>query len=93
MEKHSRRLYAELWATCPAGEGHATPEVEAVSALASHVANLTQQAGLHLSLQQLGVSQESLPGLAAAAADQWTGNFNPRQLGPAELLTLYTAAY
>ena len=34
-----------------------------------------------------------LPSLAAAAAQQWTANFNPRQVGQAELLEIYRQAY
>jgi hypothetical protein len=31
--------------------------------------------------------------LAEAAAKQWTGTFNPRQVGVAELLRLYEDAF
>ena len=38
-------------------------------------------------------SARSCAELAADAAKQWTGGFNPRKVGEAELLTLYEAAY
>jgi len=61
--------------------------------LAEFVAELARQAGLPEKLSQCGVEQAKLPQLAAEAAKQWTGSFNPRRVGEAELLSLYEAAY
>lgn len=61
--------------------------------LAEFVADLARQAGLPERLSQCGVEQAKLPQLAAEAAKQWTGSFNPRRVGEAELLSLYEAAY
>ena len=42
---------------------------------------------------EVGVPRESLPALAAEAATQWTGTFNPRPFEAAAALTLYERAY
>ena len=84
--------YAELWAACPAGRGRESTPSEAVIALAQFVADLVTQAGLSSALSSLGVTRESLPLLATAAAEQWTASFNPRPVESDEWLMLYTAA-
>jgi alcohol dehydrogenase len=85
--------YAELWALCPAGgSGSVAPE-EAVERLAQFVAALVLEAGLAPTLAQLGIPRSSLPTLATAATEQWTGNFNPRPLSQRDLQGLYEAAY
>jgi alcohol dehydrogenase len=54
---------------------------------------MSAEAGLAGRLADLGVEHPKLPDLAADAAKQWTGTFNPRKVGPGELLDLYRAAY
>jgi alcohol dehydrogenase len=72
-------------ASCPdVGEGPA--------GLADFVGDLAARAGLATSLRQCGVQEAALEDLAEAAATQWTGTFNPRQVGPAELLRIYQQA-
>lgn len=61
--------------------------------LADFVAQMVSQAGLHVRLSDCGVEQAKLPELAAEAAKQWTGTFNPRPVGEVELLALYEAAF
>lgn len=61
--------------------------------LAHFVAALTIKAGLSTKLAELRVAYDKLPQLAAEAAKQWTGSFNPRKVGPDELLTLYQEAF
>ncbi|MEX0676600.1 MAG: iron-containing alcohol dehydrogenase [Pirellulales bacterium] len=61
--------------------------------LADFVAQMVHKAGLQGRLSQCGVEEAKLPELAAEAAKQWTGTFNPRRVGEAELLSLYKAAY
>ena len=51
------------------------------------------KAGLADRLSALDIPRHGLPLLAAAAAEQWTGTFNPRKVGKDELLELYEAAY
>jgi alcohol dehydrogenase len=64
-----------------------------VEGLAHFVAELASEAGLPSRLSECGVERDKLPELAAEAADQWTGGFNPRRVGAAELLALYQAAF
>lgn len=61
--------------------------------LAEYVASLACAAGLPERLSQCGVQREKLPELAAEAAKQWTGGFNPRRVTESELLSLYETAY
>ena len=77
--------YAELSAHCGAGQGGA--------ALADQLTDLLQQAGLSTHLRDCGVELERLPELARDAAQQWTGNFNPRPVDEPSLLELYRQAY
>ena len=50
-------------------------------------------AGLEVKLAALGVEQDKLQSLAAAAAEQWTGTFNPRAVDAESLLGLYQNAF
>ena len=62
--------------------------------LADFLAQMAAAAGL--ADQAVGVrasTKQTLPQLAEDAAKQWTGTFNPRKVGAAELLELYRAAY
>jgi alcohol dehydrogenase len=73
-------------------ESPSEPE-QAGTALADRLAVWITQTGLADRLSTLHVPQADLPTLAAAAAEQWTGTFNPRKVGAEELLRLYEAAY
>ncbi len=61
--------------------------------LSQHLADLAMLAGLPGSLKELNVPSEDLPLLAQAAAEQWTGRFNPRTFDAAAALALYQRAY
>jgi alcohol dehydrogenase len=61
--------------------------------LADFMGRMAAEAGLSGKLSQCGVEEAKLPQLAADAAKQWTGTFNPRKVGATELLELYRAAY
>jgi alcohol dehydrogenase len=50
-------------------------------------------AGLPISLQHWSITQEALIDLAAQAAVQWTGGFNPVTVGAEELLGLYKTTW
>ncbi|MFM9194437.1 MAG: iron-containing alcohol dehydrogenase [Planctomycetia bacterium] len=60
--------------------------------LAAWLSHLLAAAGLETSLTGLGVAAPDLPSLAAAAATQWTGGFNPRPVSVADLAGLYETA-
>jgi alcohol dehydrogenase len=83
--------YQELAGTaCRAGakiEGD-----DAAESLAKFVGQLARHGGLAGSLTACGVTVESLPKLAAAAAEQWTGTFNPVELTKDDYQQLYEAA-
>jgi alcohol dehydrogenase len=64
-----------------------------VAGLANYVASLVVAANLPVRLLDCHVERDRLPKLAEFAAKQWTGTFNPRPVGPAELLALYEDAY
>ncbi len=61
--------------------------------LAQRITHWLNTAGLHTTLAQLGVEHHRLPELAAAAAQQWTGIFNPRSVNQENLLAIYEQAY
>jgi alcohol dehydrogenase len=54
---------------------------------------LARAGALPAALRELGASMGDLPALAADAATQWTGTFNPRPFGEAAALDLYQRAY
>ncbi|HTN75347.1 MAG TPA: iron-containing alcohol dehydrogenase [Pirellulaceae bacterium] len=61
--------------------------------LAEFVASLVKTADLPLRLADCGVERQMLPKMAEAAAKQWTGTFNPREVKADELLRLYEQAF
>jgi alcohol dehydrogenase len=65
---------------------------EAPEALAGRLEDLAGAAGLAMKLSDSGVDEAALPGLAAEAAQQWTGTFNPRPFDAAGALEIYRAA-
>jgi alcohol dehydrogenase len=83
-------LYEELLRGAQLRNGDGQPAGEY---LALRVADLAKAAELPSRLADLGINRAILPVLAEEAAEQWTGRFNPRPVGHAELLHLYQAAY
>lgn len=83
-------LYADL--AHEAGMSNGAPLVAAES-LAQRVSRLLDRARLPQSLSACGVSSTILHLLAEEASHQWTGKYNPRPVGEAELLSLYQAAF
>ncbi|QDU88302.1 1,3-propanediol dehydrogenase [Pirellulimonas nuda] len=79
--------YAELVAEL--GEDASEPVV----ALAEYLGRLAQRAGLAGRLSECGVDRNRLPQLAAEAAKQWTGAFNPVEMSEHDYLELYEAAF
>ncbi len=65
---------------------------DAAEALARRLEDLARAGGLTLSLSDTGVEADSLPHLAAQAAEQWTGTFNPRPFDAAGALEIYKSA-
>lgn len=85
-------LYRELLA-----EAQGVPGVPALSAgvqgLAEYLRNLTAQAGLKTALSACQITRDAIPELAAGAARQWTGTFNPRPVDAGSLAELYHQAF
>lgn len=61
--------------------------------LAQFVSSLVAKAKLPQLLADQGVQREMLPDLARQAAQQWTAEFNPRDVGQDQLLELYQSAF
>ncbi len=84
--------YAEFAAAAGLVTRGGSPDV-AVEILVGRLEWLLNAAGFPRSLAALGVRRESVPELAAEAARQWTGSFNPRPVSASEFIELYTAAF
>jgi alcohol dehydrogenase len=84
-------MYQDLLDSTGGANGFPNPK-DGVVGLADFVQDLVAQAGLATKLTDLGVEAGKLPELATAAATQWTGRFNPRDVGAKELLGLYERA-
>jgi alcohol dehydrogenase len=61
--------------------------------LAERLEELRRAGGLPATLRDIGVPHDGLSTLAADAAKQWTGTFNPRPFDAAAALELYGRAY
>ncbi len=61
--------------------------------LALRLERLAKVAGLPNRLSAAGVPEDDLPRLAAEAAEQWTGTFNPRPFDVNAALEVYQCAY
>ena len=62
-------------------------------ALADRLSVLAAKGRLPRTLRDAGASRDHLPALAKAAAEQWTGRFNPRPFDTAGALEIYECAY
>jgi alcohol dehydrogenase len=69
----------------------AAPET-AGEQLADWLSRLLVASGLRTTLSALGITTPDGPALAAAAAAQWTGGFNPRPVGVDDFARLYEVA-
>jgi alcohol dehydrogenase len=83
--------YAQLWSDVDA-ELKTGAADDPVEALAEFVQQLLVRAGLKHQLRELEVDPASIPALAAGAATQWTGGFNPRPLTEDDFASLYRDA-
>jgi alcohol dehydrogenase len=79
--------YAEL-AAATNGSPHGAAE-----ALAARLEQFAVAGRLATRLSAAGIPREHLPALAQAAAQQWTGQFNPRPFNAAGALEVYQSAY
>ena len=84
--------YAELLRISEHGDG-VVDRRWAGERLAERLEALAGLAGLPPTLRDVGASHDDLQALAADAAAEWTGTFNPRQFDAAAALSLYERAY
>jgi alcohol dehydrogenase len=83
----------------PAEAGHYVPDVSDMTRVSAghQLAELLSRSagvgGLPATLRDIGASRDDLKALAADAATQWTGTFNPRPFDAAAALSLYERAY
>ena len=61
--------------------------------LATRLSALAAAGGLPRTLRDVGVPEGEIPALAAEAAEQWTGAFNPRPFDTAGATEVYTCAF
>src|SRR5262249_24979280 len=66
---------------------------DAAQGLAAYITEMVERGGLATRLADCGVERERLLALAADAAKQWTGKFNPVEFKEADYLKLYEAAF
>jgi len=68
-------------------------DVNSAEALARRLEDFARAGGMPSKLADAGVTKESLPQLAALAAEQWTGTFNPRPFDARGALQIYEASF
>lgn len=68
-------------------------DITATEALARRLEALASAAGLRADLSGAGIQEKDLADLAAEAAEQWTGTFNPRPFHKEGALEVYSCAY
>ncbi|MCG8407457.1 MAG: iron-containing alcohol dehydrogenase [Phycisphaerales bacterium] len=61
--------------------------------LATQIESMLEAVGLPRQLKQLDVTPESLHEMAHSAEEQWTAQFNPRQVTADDLLDIYNEAF
>ena len=83
--RHDYQILVDAVASSTTGE----PD----EALAGMVDHFRELAGIPERLPEFGVDSHRLPELARAAAQQWTGGFNPRVVTEESLLGIYQAAF
>jgi alcohol dehydrogenase len=77
------------WSNTAGQNNQLTPGEE----LARRLEELAEAGGLRNNLRSAGVSESDLPELAADAAEQWTGTFNPRPLDKQGAIEIYQCVY
>ena len=80
------------WNADVVGERYAELIGASADGLAAMLERFAAAGGLGRRLRDHGVAAEALPDLAALAAEQWTGTFNPRRFDAAGAMEIYSAA-
>ena len=69
------------------------PELSPTEALARRLETLSALGSLNGDLSGIGIPKKDLADLAAEAAEQWTGTFNPRPFNKEGAMEVYSCAY
>lgn len=88
----SADLYRELISNSDNLKETAT-NIDSGLQLADRLVNIGNACGFPGRLRDMGILENDLEALASAAAEQWTGTFNPRPFGTSEALEMYECAY
>jgi len=83
-------FYEELSELIPSSDNS---NLNGSSRLANHLTKLCRMNEWSLNLRDFDIREEVLPTLAQEAAQQWTGNFNPRPVSESDCLNLYQEAF
>ena len=91
----NERAAAERYATLLkfSSVGQVNEGLSPTEALARRLEALAAAGTLNTDLRGIGIVQNDLPGLAAEAAEQWTGTFNPRPFNQEGAMEVYTCAF
>jgi len=73
--------------------GRKQNDLTATEALARRLEELAEIGGLRRNLRAEGISESELKDLAAEAAEQWTGTFNPRPFDKQGAIEVYQCVY
>ncbi len=68
-------------------------EFTPTEALARRLEALAAAGNLNTDLSEMGIDKNDLPQLAAEAAEQWTGTFNPRPFNKEGAMEVYSCVY
>jgi alcohol dehydrogenase len=68
-------------------------DLSPTEALARRLESLAAAGSLNSDLRGIGIVKNDLPDLAAEAAEQWTGTFNPRPFNREGAMEVYTCAF
>ena len=86
------RLADERYAALIGSPRRRARDEDAAETLARRLEDLARAGGLAMTLSDSGVDEAAIPELAAQAAAQWTGTFNPRPFDAAGAAEIYRAA-
>jgi alcohol dehydrogenase len=68
-------------------------QMSPTEALARRLEAMAAAGSLNTDLSEIGIDKNDLPQLAAEAAEQWTGTFNPRPFNKEGAMEVYSCAY
>src|SRR5262245_51303144 len=86
------RVASERYAALIGSPRRRARDEDAAETLARRLEDLARAGGLAMTLSDSGVAKSAIPELAAQAAAQWTGTFNPRPFDAEGAAEIYRAA-